>query len=437
MHRLWKEPHKLPDDWQFEPVRALLESMDAGSSPMCDAEPAKPEQWGVVKVSAVSWDDFDDRENKALPPTVEPNLAEQIRVGDVIASRANTTELCGAVQRVARLYTNLLLCDKTWRLNPTDQVDPDWLVSALKLANSRRQIQALATGTTDSMKNISKRDFLSVRIPTPSLCEQRRIASVIKLADDAIQRARAELLATVDLKRSLMHSLFFEGIPGHHTAFQQTSIGAIPQSWTIRTIRSVLSEKPESGTSPLSRQDPPGTPILNVSCVKEGICSAADVTYVDVTTEEISRYRAKAGDFFVLRGNGNRDIVGTGGLLLETPQVNTIYSDKLIRLRFRATEIADRFVPYLWQSQKFLRRLQSKAESGSGLWMMSKRDICREFFACPPIEEQKHIVELLDNVENQVNAQIKKVNALVGMKRSILQTLITGQIRIPEGAIHA
>ena len=66
-------------------------------------------------------------------------------------------------------------------------------------------------------------------------------------------------------------------------------------------------------------------------------------------------------------GNGNRDFVATGGLLRQTPDVDTIYSDKLIRLRFNAEEVADRLVPYLWQSWEFLTRLQSKAESGSGL----------------------------------------------------------------------
>ena len=75
----------------------------------------------------------------------------------------------------------------------------------------------------------------------------------------------------------------------------------------------------------------------------------------------------QAGDFFVLGGNGNRDFVATGGLLRQTPDVDTIYSDKLIRLRFNAEEVADRLVPYLWQSWEFLTRLQSKAESGSGL----------------------------------------------------------------------
>jgi type I restriction enzyme, S subunit len=69
--------------------------------------------------------------------------------------------------------------------------------------------------------------------------------------------------------------------------------------------------------------------------------------------------------------------------------------------------------------------------------MMSKRDICRELFACPPIDEQKEIVRLLDSTESQLNAQSTKVEALVGLKRSLLQNLLTGKIRIPEGVIHA
>ena len=293
----------------------------------------------------------------------------------------------------------------------------------------------LGAGTT--FLETSRREIRKVLVRAPEGEEQRRIAAALKTMDAAIQAAQEELAATRELKRSLLNSLFVLGIPGRHHNFQETKIGSIPQGWSVRTIRSVLSEKPDSGTSPLSRPEPPGTPILNVSCVKEGVCHPADVTYVDVSANEIERYRTRPGDFFVLRGNGNRDYVATGGLLRETPQVDTIYSDKLIRLRFNPDEVVDRFVPYLWQSRAFLTRLQSKAESGSGLWMMSKRDICRELFARPSIEEQREIVELLDSTERLLTAHVEKVNALCEMKCSLIQNLLTGKIRIPEGAIHA
>lgn len=434
---LWREAHAIPGDWQFLPLRQLIDRMDAGSSPLCDAQPAKPGEWGVLKVSAVSWDGFDDRENKALPSAITPCLTDEVNVGDIVASRANTTELCGAVERVHTLYARLLLCDKTWRLHVRKYTDPDWLVAALKLPNTRRQIEAVATGTSDSMKNIAKRDFLGVHLPVPSNKEQRRIAEALGLAEKAIQRARAEMDATRELKRSLMNSLFTLGLPGRERTVKGSILGPIPEGWTVRTIKSALAEKPESGTSPLSRPDPPGTPILNVSCVKDGVCSPADVTYVDAEAGDVKRYRALAGDFFVLRGNGNRDYVATGGLLRQEPSVITIYSDKLIRLRFHTDIVAERFIPYLWQSAVFLSRLQSKAESSSGLWMISKRDVCRELFAYPPLDEQKLIVEILDGTEIQLSAQAAKLDALLQVRRSLSQHLLTGKIRIPEGAVHA
>lgn len=293
----------------------------------------------------------------------------------------------------------------------------------------------LGAGTT--FLETSRREIRKVRVYMPDGDEQRRIAAALKLADDAINTARTELDATQNLKRSLMQSLFITGLPRRHREFQETKIGPVPVSWQVKTIRSVLAEKPDAGTSPLSRPDPPGTPILNVSCVKAGICDPVDVTYVDVSADEIERYRARVGDFFVLRGNGNRDYVATGGLLRDVPPADAIYSDKLIRLRFNKEEVADRFVPYLWQSHAFLTRLQAKAESGSGLWMMSKRDIVRELFACPPMAEQQEIVALIDRTEDQLIAQTGKVDALVEVKRSLLQNLLTGKIRIPEGVVHA
>jgi type I restriction enzyme S subunit len=322
-------------------------------------------------------------------------------------------------------------------LSPSDEVMPEFLFAAVTAGSFHRRLVSRMEGSTGRLRitRDTLKKWLSIALPPPD--EQRRITAALKVADAAMGKAQAELQATLVLKRSLLNTLFGTGLPGVHSSFQETKIGSIPCGWTARSIRSVLAEKPDSGTSPLSRPDPPGTPILNVSCVKDGVCSAAEVTYVDVTGEEISRYRTQAGDFFVLRGNGNRDLVGTGGLLRTTPEVDTIYSDKLIRLRFNAAEVADRFVPYLWQSKGFLARLQSKAESGSGLWMMSKRDICRELFACPPMDEQQEIVKLLDSTESQINAHADKVEALIEVKRSLLQNLLTGRIRIPEGAIHA
>lgn len=196
-----------PTGWDLVCVKHLLTHMDAGSSPMCEAEPAKPGQWGVLKVSAVSWDRFEEAENKALPAALEPDLAAEVQIGDIIVSRANTTELCGAVHRVQSLYTRLLLCDKTWRLHPKDDVNPDWLVAALKHPAARRQIEANATGTSDSMKNIAKRDFRNVVLPRPTKQERDAIAGVLNALERQVEAHERKVTALKVLKQSLLQSL--------------------------------------------------------------------------------------------------------------------------------------------------------------------------------------------------------------------------------------
>ena len=197
----------LPIAWEPVCVKHLLSYMDAGSSPMCESDPARPGQWGVLKVSAVSWDRFEELENKALPATIEPELAAEVKVGDIIVSRANTTELCGAVQRVQSLYTRLLLCDKTWRLHPKEDVNPDWLVAVLKHPLARKQIEANATGTSDSMKNIAKRDFRNVIVPRPPKVEQDEIARVLNGIDVQIEATEAKAKALLEVKCSLLQNL--------------------------------------------------------------------------------------------------------------------------------------------------------------------------------------------------------------------------------------
>ena len=183
--------------------------------------------------------------------------------------------------------------------------------------------------------------------------------------------------------------------------------------------------------SPQSRPDPPGTPILNVECIDDGFCEVDNISYVDVDETTLEECRAKRGDFYVLRGNGNRDYVATGGYLAEEPSVPTIFSDKLIRLRFQSAKIVDRFMPYPWQTTAFLHRLQSKAVSGSGLWMIGKRDIRRELFPYPPSKyEQEEIVSLIDAAIKNITVIQDELNAVERLKRSLLQNLLTGRVRV-------
>lgn len=435
-HRLWRESHAVPIDWQFLPLRQVIDHMDAGSSPLCDAQPAKAGEWGVLKVSAVSWDGFDDRENKALPSTLPPCLAEEVKAGDIVASRANTTELCGAVERVQTLYTRLLLCDKTWRLHVREDADPDWLVAALKLPNTRRQIEAAATGTSDSMKNIAKRDFLNVRLPVPSQEEQRRIAAVVKLADDAIQKAQTELSAARDLKRSIEAGFLAGDIDKQSRAKVETPAGVYPQGWAISPLKNLAAIGSGVTLNQERAAKENACRYLTVAHVQRGTITTEDVRYLELSDEERKTRLLETGDILVVEGHANSMEIGRAAMF-DSQGIATTFQNHLFRVRADKAQILPKFLLHVLNSERVQRHWNAVCNTSSGLNTINRRNLRNVLVQHPDPTEQQEIIDALDTVEQSVVQLSIRAKALAEVKRSLLQNLLTGKLRIPEGAIHA
>lgn len=151
----------------------------------------------MLKVSAIREGRFVPSEAKALPTGIEPLTRAEVRTGDVLMSRANTSALVGAVCRVAKTPSKLLLCDKTLRLVVnTRTADPDYLVEVLALPSVREQIEDAAAGSSASMKNIPQQSVRALSIPLPSVPEQRQLAFRFRAIRRTMDHIRTEL-ATV------------------------------------------------------------------------------------------------------------------------------------------------------------------------------------------------------------------------------------------------
>jgi type I restriction enzyme S subunit len=118
-------------------------------------------------------------------------------------SRANTTELVGACAIVGRTRTRLLLSDKTFRFHFRDNVNIEsrWLDHAMKSSALREQIERGASGTSPTMKNISKEKVMELLLPPHSLPEQRRIVAELDALQgevNALKRLQTETAFELD-----------------------------------------------------------------------------------------------------------------------------------------------------------------------------------------------------------------------------------------------
>jgi type I restriction enzyme S subunit len=158
------------------PLGELLHGIEAGKSFQTTELIARPDELGVLKVSAVSWNEFLPQEAKADEGEYQPDERHKIKRGDLIISRANTLELVGAVVRVADDFPMRLLSDKTLRLVVNEEmVLPDYLLTILKRPEARSHIENNATGTSDSMGNISQKTINSIPVPVLTFDKQREL----------------------------------------------------------------------------------------------------------------------------------------------------------------------------------------------------------------------------------------------------------------------
>jgi type I restriction enzyme, S subunit len=134
-------------------------------------------RYRIMKVSAVTSGIFKAQEAKPAPDDHVPAQEHHVRSGDFLFSRANTSELVGAVAIVDDVPDGLLLPDKIWRIEwDPARIEPGYAYSLLRTPEIRRIFSVIGSGTSGSMKNISQAKLARVPVPLPPLALQTAFA---------------------------------------------------------------------------------------------------------------------------------------------------------------------------------------------------------------------------------------------------------------------
>lgn len=231
-------PFSIPDKWKWVRLGAILSDIEAGKSFKCIEILPVASQCGIVKVSAVTWGTFFQDESKTC---YDNNCWKQeyaIHTHDFLISRANTADLVGSCVIVEHISKKLMLSDKILRLRFSSFIHTYFLLWVMRTKMIRCQLLQLATGTSNSMKNISQEAIKSLQIPLPPLAEQRRIVARLN-----------ELLPFVEeygKSQSALHVLETE-LPGklRTSLLQQAIMGKLVPQLDDEPAVDIDAEEPE------------------------------------------------------------------------------------------------------------------------------------------------------------------------------------------------
>jgi restriction endonuclease S subunit len=207
---MFGDPVRNEKRWDKKQFSELLDDIESGKSPKCEARAATADEWGVLKLGAVTRCRFDESENKALPQDVPPSVRDEVKAGDLLFSRKNTYELVAACAYVFHTRPRLQMPDLIFRFvfKQDAEINPIFMWKLLTSGSQRKAIQSLAAGAAGSMPNISKANLKTVHLPTPPLPLQNQFAAIVEKVEGIKARFQQSLADLETLYGALSQKAF-------------------------------------------------------------------------------------------------------------------------------------------------------------------------------------------------------------------------------------
>lgn len=261
-------------------------------------------------------------------------------------------------------------------------------------------------------------------IPLPSLSEQQKISTVLLDIDNLIINTQKIIHQIISLKTGLMQKLLIKGIG--HKKFKKVTMGLrymveeYPEEWDIVTLGEKCKlERGKFGHRP--RDDPEyyggKYPFIQTGDVEK---SNGYVKSFSQTLNEkglkVSRLFPKGIIVITIAAN-----IGTTAITA----FPICFPDSLIGISSDVIDV--RFLEfYLRTRKKYLNIVATQsAQKNINYETLKPLQIPN-----PPLKEQKQIAAILLNIDTQINSQIQYKEKLERLKKSLMQKLLTGEVRV-------
>jgi len=291
------------------------------------------------------------------------------------------------------------------RISVKPGIDPKYLFYCLYKMHSAGFTQIMQN-QTNGIRNLEYRFFLKQLFPKPEFTEQQKIASILSSVDDTIKATRNSIAKLERLKKSLMQNLLTGKMKPDGTwrnedeFYMDDKFGKYPKDWAFGRIKDF---------------------------------------FVLQRGHDLTDIEAKDGEYPVVKSNGisiNHHefksrapgvVTGRSGTI-----GNVFYIEKDFWPHNTTLYVKDfcgnlpRYVYYLL----IFMRLDIYL-AGTGVPTLNRNDIHRLRNTIPKTtNEQQEIVSLLDKCGNNINVKIVKISKLEKLKKSLMQKLLTGQVRV-------
>jgi type I restriction enzyme S subunit len=275
----------------------------------------------------------------------------------------------------------------------------------------KMQVKNIIGGT--AVPTLSQKNLGNLKLPLPSLPEQQRIVSILDECFAAIDQAKANAEKNLQNTKDLFES-YLQGIVSNGNKWEKKTLAQISTTFG----RGKSKHRPRNWEGLYGGM----YPFIQTGDIRN--CNHYITEYTQ-TYNEAGLAQSKLWPSGTICITIAANIAETGILTFDA-----CFPDSVIGIVVNE-KLADRdFVEYLLQSFKV--RIQSLGK-GSAQANINIGTFENELFPFPPVQEQKVIVEKLNQLATECKkleeTYIKKSNDLEDLKKSILQKAFAGELK--------
>lgn len=275
-----------------------------------------------------------------------------------------------------------------FKVIPNDGVGKLYLYYYLTFITNQLYEKAHGSG----MVHITLKPFKETEIPLPSLDEQQRIVELLDELFSKLYEVKALAQGVVDGSEFRRAAILHKAFTGELTELWRDEHGTTLDSWERRTVASVCKGL-LYGTSKKS------TKLGKMIVLRMGNLQCGEIDWTDLAysddENDIKKYRLSKGDVLFNRTNS---AVLVGKTSIYRGEYPAIYAGYLIKLDYDHDILSGEYLNYVLNSpnaKEYYNRVKTDGVNQSNI---NARKIGEYVIPLPPLDEQKEIVRLLDDL---------------------------------------
>lgn len=370
--------------------------------------------------------------------TLSPQKLEEKRLSssDILVERSggSDTQPVGRVGYVTDEITDkkLAFANFIQRISLDETVDAKFVYYCLQQMYEMGITASMQFQTT-GIRNLDWKFYLKTYLPKPTKEDQTTIANILSKVDETIASVQNSIFAAERLKKSLMQNLLTGKMKPDGTYrtpdefYIDEKFGKVPIGWEVKSIDEI-SDFVQYGLN-ISSSDNGQIPMLRMNNIVNGEMSDSPLVYVNLNDQLLQQYELEAGDILFNRTN-SMDLVGKVGVFRLMGKY--VFASYLIRVRV-SKENNPYYINLALNSYPIQCSLRSKATPAVSQANINSKSLRHtQIFKPKKKDEQDLVMSKIEEVEHVILQKNDKVKKLEQLKKSLMQNLLTGKIKIDK-----